>query len=214
MNKFLKVILVNAVIIAVGVGLLTAMSWVNPDDETVTTSKKAPKFTAVDSYGKTHKLSDYEGKIVVLEWKNHLCPFVQKHYSSGNMQATQETLTKKGVIWLSIISSAKGKQGHVSAEECNEIVASEKSKATAVLFDEEGIIGKKYGAKTTPHMFVINASGDIVYEGAIDSIRSADPSDIKDATNYVLSAVDNLIKQKPIDPPVTPAYGCSVKYRY
>tara|TARA_B100000427_G_scaffold95770_1_gene78872 strand:+ start:65 stop:709 length:645 start_codon:yes stop_codon:yes gene_type:complete len=214
MNATLKAILVNSFIILISISLIYGMSFFKDDEVQTQNRKKAPLFTAVDSNGVKHKLADYRGKIVVLEWKNHLCPFVVKHYKSGNMQQIQENLTKQGVVWLSIISSAKGKQGYVSGDECNEIIKQEGSKATAVLFDPDGTIGKQYAAKTTPHMFVIDVNGDIVYEGAIDSIRSADSRDIKKATNYVVSAINNLIKQKPIEPSQTAAYGCSIKYNY
>ena len=214
MKNVLKAILVNAFIISMSASLIYGLSWFKKNSLDNQIHKKAPLFTALDSNGRKHTLSQYKGKIVVLEWKNHLCPFVKKHYISKNMQSMQETVTKKGVIWLSIISSAQGKQGYVSAEECNDIIKNEGSKATAVLFDSEGVIGKKYNAKTTPHMFVINPEGDIVYEGAIDSIRSADPRDINLATNYVIAAVTNLIKQKAINPSQTTAYGCSIKYNY
>ncbi len=217
MNKIIKVILVNACLVAISASFIYGMSMLknNGDDQASSTAiKKAPLFTAKDSNGKSHNLADYKGKIVVLEWKNHLCPFVKKHYGSNNMQTLQKKLTSKGVIWLSIISSAENRQGYVTPDECNEIVKNEGSHATAVLLDPEGKIGRQYQAKTTPHMFVIDAAGNIVYEGAIDSIRSADPNDIKKAKNYVLNAVDSVIKQKTIEPAQTATYGCSVKYAY
>ncbi len=214
MKNTYKALIINGTIIALSLSVIYGLSLFKNDTTASNTIKKAPLFTAIDSNGNKHKLADYKGKIIVLEWKNHLCPFVKKHYGSGNMQAIQKKLTKQGVIWLSIISSAKGKQGYVTGDECNTIIKQEKSHATAVLFDPKGTIGKEYGAKTTPHMFVINAEGQIVYEGAIDSIRSADPKDIKKATNYVVEAVNNVIKNKAIKPSQTAAYGCSIKYNY
>ena len=170
------------------------------------------EFSGVDSFGKLHRLSDYLGKIVVLEWKNHLCPFVRKHYESSNMQTLQKNYVDQGVIWLSVISSAKGKQGHVSAEECNRIVKKEGSHASAVILDEDGQLGRLFKAKTTPHMFVIDANGVLAYKGAIDSIRSAAQRDIPLAENFVSAALDALLGSKAVEVTTTKAYGCGVKY--
>lgn len=172
----------------------------------------APDFTGVDSNGKSHTVSEYKGKIVVLEWKNHLCPFVKKHYGSDNMQSLQKYAKEKEVVWLSIISSAKGKEGNVGAEEANKIVKNENSAAKAVILDEEGKIGKLYEAKTTPHMFVINKEGKIAYMGAIDDRPTADKEDIKTANNYVRVAIDALLLGNKPNTTVTSPYGCSIKY--
>lgn len=173
---------------------------------------KAPEFTAMDSHGKTVSLKDFLGKIVVLEWKNHQCPFVVKHYESGTMQALQKDLTAKGVVWLSVISSAPGKQGYVTGGEANAIAKKEGSAATAILLDPEGAIGRLYGAKTTPHMFVINTAGFIAYAGAIDDKPSADKQDLKGARSYVREAVEAVRLSKTVEVESTPPYGCSVKY--
>lgn len=172
----------------------------------------APEFTGTDTNGQTHSLSDYKGKIVVLEWTNHECPYVKKQYDSGNMQALQKEMTGDGVIWLSIVSSAPGKQGHVSAAEANEIIAQQGAHATARILDESGEIGHLYGAQTTPHMFVIGPDGVLAYQGAIDSDDSFRPEAIEGATNYVRTAVAALKEGKPVDPAQTKSYGCGVKY--
>ena len=178
----------------------------------VRVNQPAPDVTAVDSNGKHHRLSDFKGKTVVLEWTNHDCPYVRKHYDSGNMQALQKTATGKGIVWLSIISSAPGKQGHVSGAEANRLTSSRNAAPTAVLLDESGEIGRLYGAKTTPHMYIIDAGGKLVYMGCIDSIPSTDTNDIARATNYVDVALKALSSGQPIEDAVTRAYGCSVKY--
>ncbi|WP_084555231.1 redoxin domain-containing protein [[Phormidium ambiguum] IAM M-71] len=175
-------------------------------------NKAAPNFVAADTNGKTHRLTDFKGKVVVLEWTNHDCPFVRKHYGSGNMQKLQKELTGKGVVWISIISSAPGMQGYVSSSQANELTKSRNASPTAVILDPEGRIGKQYGARTTPHIFVVGKDGNIKYMGAIDSIASPDPADIPKADNYVRNAVNSVISGKPVADSVTQPYGCSVKY--
>lgn len=172
----------------------------------------APTFTSIDSRGETVKLSDYAGKHVVLEWTNHGCPFVQKHYNTGNMQALQEAATTKGVVWLSIISSAAGKQGHVSGDEADELTSSRNAHPTAVLLDESGDIGRLYGAKTTPHMFIVDPEGTLIYAGGIDSIPSADTADVAKAVPYVKLALNEALEGVPVSEATTRPYGCSVKY--
>lgn len=172
----------------------------------------APAFSLVDTNGREHALGDFKGRIVVLEWFNHDCPFVKKHYDSGNMPGLQSRYTGKDVVWLSINSSAPGKQGNYPPEKANELSSEKKSAATYVLLDPEGTVGRLYGAKTTPHMYVIDGAGVLRYEGAIDSVSSTDKDDIAGATNYVAAAVDALKAGKPVDPSVTQAYGCAVKY--
>ena len=174
--------------------------------------KKAPAFSLKDTYGKKHSLKSYLGKYVVLEWLNHECPFVKKHYKGKNMQKMQKKLTKKGVIWLSINSSAKGKQGNFSPKKANRITRYKKAFPSAVLLDENGKVGRAYGAKTTPHMFIIDPKGKIIYAGAIDSISSADIEDIPKAKNYVMLALEKAMKGKKVTHASTPPYGCSVKY--
>lgn len=177
-----------------------------------TGQEAAPAFTLLDVNGTEHSLAQYAGKIVVLEWTNYDCPFVKKFYSVGAMQALQAKYTEKGVVWLSICSSATGKQGHFTKAQW--LARMEKSgvKATAVLLDESGETGKAYGAKNTPHMYVIDKAGKLVYQGAIDDKRSANSGDIEGARNYVKEAIKALLEGKPVEVAKTAPYGCSVKY--
>jgi len=175
--------------------------------------KPAKDFTATDTNSKNHSLSDYKGKIVVLEWLNHGCPFVKKPYNSRNMQELQKRYTEKGVIWLSIISSAPGKQGYCTPEEANELTQQKNAAPTALLLDPDGKVGKLYDAKTTPHMFIINSDGVLVYNGAIDDIRSTKIEDIANAKNYVQIALDELMAGKQVSTQTSQPYGCSVKYK-
>lgn len=172
----------------------------------------APAFTLTDSNGKSVSLADFKGKTVVLEWTNDGCPFVQKHYNANNMQALQKRAAGDGVIWLTVISSAPGTQGHVTGEEANALTTSRNAAPAAVLLDETGAVGKLYGAKTTPHMYVIDTEGKLVYEGAIDNKPSPRESDIKDATNYVQQALDELKAGKSVSVSTSKAYGCGIKY--
>lgn len=174
--------------------------------------KAAPKFEVADANGKTFKTADLKGKWVVLEWFNKDCPYVKKHYGSGNMQKLQAEFTQKGVQWLTVISSAKGKQGYLTPAETLKESASQKSAATATLIDDSGRMGKAYGAKTTPHMFVINPEGKVVYAGAIDDNDSSDPEVIPSSKNYVKAALEAGMAGKPVEVASTRAYGCSVKY--
>ena len=172
----------------------------------------APAFTLKDTKGNTHALADDKGKIVVLEWVNYECPFVKKHYESKNMQDLQKRATADGVVWLSINSSAPGKQGHYPPDVWNRLLEEKGASPTAVLLDPDGTVGKMYGAKTTPHMFVIDANGVLVYAGAIDSTPSTNPYDVRTATNYVSAALAEVAAGKPITTASTTPYGCSVKY--
>ena len=172
----------------------------------------APALTLTDTHGKQHSLADYKGKYVVLEWVNLKCPFVRKHYDSGNMQATQKKALDKGVVWLSICSSAKGKEGNLTVDEWNAAIPKEKMHSTAVLLDPTGEVGKTYGAKTTPSMFVINPDGVLIYKGAIDDKPSTNKADIPIAHNYVLSALEEAMAGKPVATAATKSYGCSIKY--
>lgn len=179
----------------------------------VINNEAAPEFTLTDTKGVAHKLSDFKGKYVVLEWVNHGCPFVVKHYSQGHMQALQQAQTGEGVIWLSVCSSAEGKQGHMTSEEWSAKIAEVGSASTAVLIDADGTVGKLYGAKVTPHMYVIDPEGILIYQGAIDSIRSTDPADIADAKNYITEALTQHKAGQPVAVPQTQAYGCGIKYK-
>ena len=172
----------------------------------------APNFTAVDTNGVEHSLSDFKGKNVVLEWSNHDCPFVIKHYSVNNMQKLQKEATDNGAVWLTIVSSAEGKQGATTAEEANKIMEEKGTHSTARILDPSGEIGKLYDAKTTPHMFVIDKEGVLAYAGAIDSDSNFKAESIEGATNYVTEALTALDAGEPVKVASTKPYGCSVKY--
>ena len=174
--------------------------------------KPAPDFVGTDINGQEIKLSDYKGKKVVLEWTNHQCPYVIKHYDTNNMQQTQKKATDDGVIWLTVTSSATGKQGYTTAEEAKEVIAEVGANATTRILDPSGEIGKMYDAKTTPHMFVIDEEGNLAYEGAIDDNSSSRHETVEGAKNYVLAALDSLAAGEPVDPAQTAPYGCSIKY--
>ena len=190
----------------------SALALSLPAMASVKTGNTAPEFTAVDSNGVSHNLSDFAGKTVVLEWTNDGCPYVVKHYSSGNMQAIQKAATDDGVVWLSVISSAPGKQGHVDGAGANALTTDRGASPTAVLLDPAGDIGRLYNAKTTPHMYVINGEGNVVYQGAIDSNRSSNPAVIPTSTNYVTAALDAVAKGEAPAKTQSEPYGCSVKY--
>lgn len=178
----------------------------------VTVGQPAPGFTLTDSNGKTHSLTDFKGKTVVLEWTNHECPFVAKHYGAGNMQQQQAEASSGDVVWLSVNSGAVGKQGHVDGAGANAVIAKNGHKSAAYLLDTDGKVGQAYGAKTTPHMYVIDADGVLAYNGAIDSIPSADQADIPKATQYVRQTLGEIKAGKPVSVATTKPYGCSVKY--
>src|SRR5215471_12169501 len=173
----------------------------------------APDFTATDSNGKSHHLADYKGKYVVLEWHNQGCPFTRKHYESGNMQRLQKEWTGKGVVWLTVISSAPGTQGYVTPTQENDYLKTMKAAPTAVLMDPGGSLGHLYAAKTTPHMFVIDPNGTLIYNGAIDDHPTSDQGDIASSKNYVSLALTQAMGGKPVSDPATRPYGCSVKYK-
>ena len=178
----------------------------------VEVGQSAPDFSLPDTNGQTHQLSQYKGKWVVLEWYQPDCPFVKKHYGSGNMQALQKEFTAKGVVWLSIDSSAPGEEGNYPADKLNQIATSQGAARTALLLDPEGKVGHDYAAKTTPDMYIINPEGKLVYEGAIDNKPTTVVADIKTATNYVKVALDSSMTGKSVSQTVTRPYGCSVKY--
>jgi peroxiredoxin len=175
-------------------------------------NKPAPDFTVVDSNGKTQSLAALRGKVVALEWTNHDCPYVRKHYNTGNMQALQKQAADAGVVWLSVISSPPGEQGNVTPEKANELTQARKASPAAVLLDPKGQMGRAYDARTTPHMFLINAEGTLVYMGGIDSIPSTRADDLEKATPYFRDAVAAVTKGEPVKNAVTRPYGCSVKY--
>jgi hypothetical protein len=172
----------------------------------------APVFNATTAEGKPFSLASLQGKTVVLEWTNHDCPFVKKHYGSGNIPALQKEATARGVVWVQVISSAKGKQGFVDGATALRLNAQRGATPSVTVLDPEGTIGKLYGARTTPHIYIVNPVGQLVYRGGIDSIASAKVDDIAKAENYVRLALSELAAGKPLSKPVTTPYGCSVKY--
>ena len=172
----------------------------------------APGFTATDTNGKVHTLSEYQRKFVVLEWSNRGCPYTQKHYNSGNMQRLQQEWTGRGVIWLTVISSAPGKQGYVTASGENAYLKQVKAAPTAVLLDPTGALGHLYNAKTTPHIFIVGPQGTLIYNGAVDDRPTTDLADVNGAKNYVSAALDEATSGKPVSSPTSRPYGCSVKY--
>lgn len=172
----------------------------------------APDFSAPTESGKTVKLSEFQGKYVVLEWSNEGCPFVKKHYGSDNMQTLQKEYTAKGVVWLTVFSSADGKQGHEDAAGAVAQKAAWHSSPTAMVLDGSGAVGKLFGAQTTPHMFVIDPKGTVIYTGGIDNTPSADPDDIAKSKNYVKAALDESMAGKAVTTTSSPPYGCSIKY--
>jgi peroxiredoxin len=174
--------------------------------------KVAPEFKAVDTNGKTHSLSQYRGKWVVLEWVNYDCPYVRKHYNSNTMQALQKKYADKGVVWLSIVSSAPGKQGHYPNDEQNALTKEKGAAPHAMLIDESGTVGRMYDARTTPHMFVINPQGTLLYMGGIDDKPTARAADLKGARPHVDLALQEAMAGKPVSVPTSQPYGCNVKY--
>jgi hypothetical protein len=157
-------------------------------------------------------LASYQGKVVVLEWTNHECPYVRKHYESGNMQGLQREATGQGVVWLTLISSSEGTQGYVTPPQADELTTSRKAAPTAVLLDTKGVAGKLYGATNTPHMYVVDKVGMLVYAGAIDDRPTSRRADVPGANNYVRAALEAVAAGQPVKTPITRAYGCTVKY--
>lgn len=173
----------------------------------------APAFTAVDSNGRNLSLADFRGKYVVLEWTNDGCPFVQHYYKQGNMQALQKEYTGKGVVWLSVISSAPGAQGYADGARANQLTQQRGAAPSAVLLDPSGKLGHLYDARTTPDMYIVDPNGTLIYSGGIDSVPSTDPDDIAKASPYVKTALDQALAGKPVAQAVTKPYGCSIKYQ-
>lgn len=194
------------------IALTAAIVLAAPALATARIGASAPDFTALDSNGKTVTLSSLRGKTVVLEWNNPGCPFVQKHYASGNMQKTQAAAAKAGVVWLTVNSGAPGKQGHMDAAAANAFVSKAAAAPAAYLLDAKGNVGKAFGARTTPELVLIDPKGRLVYQGAIDDRPTANPADIKGARNHLLAALGELKAGKPISLAESKPYGCSVKY--
>ncbi len=217
MRSILKNSLMGVALVSISVAGVAGFNSLLKSDSTaaapeVKIGAPAPNFTATDSNGKKHSLSDFKGKTVVLEWTNHDCPFVKKHYETNNMQKLQKSATAEGVIWLSVVSSAPGQQGFVNGAKANELTKSRNASPTAVLLDPEGTLGRLYGARTTPHMFVIAPNGNLAYMGAIDDKPTANKDDVATAKNYVAEALSAIKAGKPVPTPTTQPYGCSVKY--
>lgn len=192
--------------------LLLALSMPAFTAAAVKVGKPAPDFELVNQSGDKVSLSDYPGRTVVLEWTNHQCPFVGKHYDSGNMQGLQEKYTDRGVVWLSIISSAPGKQGYLTAEQAAAMTAQQRARRSHLLLDPRGTVGRMYAAKTTPHMYVVDGKGVLQYAGAIDSDPSPQPETIQTATNYIDVVVPQVLAGSKPSYSTTRPYGCSVKY--
>ena len=191
---------------------LATLSFATAHAAGYATGDRIEDMMVTDSNGVTHNLDDFKGKTVVLEWTNHGCPYVKKHYSTDNMQALQRQAATDGVVWLSVISSAPGKQGHVSGAEANALTESREAAPTAVVLDETGAAGRAFAAKTTPHMYVIDANQTLVYQGAIDDNSSSNPATVEGARNYVAQALGEMAAGDPVSEATTQPYGCSVKY--
>ncbi|QMV19859.1 redoxin domain-containing protein [Granulicella sp. 5B5] len=194
------------VVATLSVAMLCGSAWALKPGEA------APEFKGTNSNGKTETLGQYRGKYVVLEWANQGCPYDRKHYLSGNMERLQREWTAKGVVWLSVISSAPGEQGYVTPPEENAYLEKMHAVPTAAILDPSGTIGRLYGAKTTPHVFVIDPQGRLVYEGALDDQPTPDPASLKGAHNYLDAALKESMAGKAVTTPVTRPYGCNVKY--
>ena len=193
-------------------GLVAGGPGAGPALAELPVGKAAPGFRLIDANGRAVSLADFRGKTVVLEWSNPECPSVKKHYESGNMQKTQAQAAAAGVVWLTINSSAEGNQGHMTPSEAKAFTAGQPSRRAAYLLDPEGIVGRAYGARATPHMYVINSAGAVAYNGAIDDKPTQDKADIPGARNHVLAALTELKAGKPVSVPTSRPYGCSVKY--
>jgi len=193
-------------------GLLTAIMVAVAPVQAARVGAPAPKFTATDSNGVQHALAEYAGKYAVLEWHNNGCPFVQKHYNSGNMQKLQKEWTARGVVWLTVISSAPGNQGYVTGNEANAYLKKMNAAPTAVFLDPSGQLGHLYDAKTSPHMFIIDPTGTLIYNGAIDDQSTPEPASVAGATNHVARALAEAMAGKPVSVPTSRPYGCSIKY--
>jgi peroxiredoxin len=192
--------------------MMTLSAGMQPATAQARIGAPAPAFTLSDSNGRARSLADFTDKTVVLEWTNHECPYVRKHYRGNNMQALQKKWTGQGVVWLSVISSAPGREGHVSSQQANKLTADRGAAPTAVLLDPTGKVGRAYGARATPHMYVINGQGALVYMGGIDDKPTARLEDLKGARNFVDAALNEISQGKPVSATVSRAYGCSIKY--
>ena len=191
----------------------STLPWLVAPAHAATVGQPAPDFALTDVNGKTVRLSDFKGRPVVLEWNNPGCPFVRKHYGSGNLPALQKEFTGKGVAWLAINSTEDASADYKTPPQLARWMAEHKAAATAVLMDEEGKVGRAYNARVTPHMYIVDAQGRLAYAGAIDSIPSARPADVERATNYVRQGLGELLAGKPVSVAQNQAYGCTIKYK-
>lgn len=213
-SRLLRLVQHRAWTALVAVGLVTAIGLAGRGAVAAPTpGEPAPSFEAMSADGSERSLSDYAGKIVVLEWTNHDCPYVRKHYDTGNMQALQERAAADGVVWLTVISSAPGEQGHVDGAQAKRIAAEAGASPSEILLDPEGTMGRAYGAKTTPHMYVIDRDGRLVYMGGIDDRPTTRKADVEGGENHVAAALDDLAAGRPVETTASRPYGCSIKYR-
>lgn len=210
MENNMKIRIMKSVIVLFSV--IFAGSALAEDRRGPEIGKKAPDFTLVDASGKEHTLSKYEGQYVVLEWLNHDCPFVVKHYATGNMQMLQEKYRDQGIVWFSVISSAPGKQGYLEPDEAKKLTRDKKAKPKAVLLDPDGKVGRAYDARVTPHMYIIDPDGMLRFMGAIDDRPTANHTDVEGARNFVSEALDLLLSGQDVDVTTHQPYGCTVKY--
>jgi len=197
-------------LVAAAIALAVAAATINLQASRV--GAPAPDFKGTDTKGTVHSLSDFQGKWIVLEWHNEGCPYVKKHYGGQNMQKLQQEWTSKGVVWLTVLSSAEGQQGHMAAAQADAYFTAQKAAQTAVLLDASGEIGRLYDAKTTPHMFVVNPEGVLVYNGAIDDKPTSDLADLAGATNFVSAALAEGMAGKSVTTATSRPYGCGIKY--
>ncbi len=207
-----RTLLIGAAGLALAAGVGGTLVFGGDAEATVATGARAPAFSATDANGRTRTLSEFSGRLVVLEWTNHGCPYVRKHYDSRNMQTLQQEATADGIVWLQIISSAPGEQGHLDAAGARARVQTDGAHPTATLLDPSGTIGRAYGALTTPHMYIISPEGVLLYQGAIDDRASARPASLEGANNYVRAALADIAAGRAVQRAQTTPYGCNVKY--
>ena len=203
----------RTLVVAVAATLAASLGLVAPGLAAPAVGQNAPDFTLTDTAGKTVRLSDFKGKHVVLEWVNPGCPYVRKHYTSANMQGTQKETTAKGVVWLAINSTETASYDYMEPKKLAAWMAEQKAAPTATLMDVEGTVGQAYGARTTPHMYIVNPQGKLMYAGGIDSIPSSRADDVKTAVNYVKLGVSQALAGQTLSNPTTRPYGCSIKYK-
>lgn len=206
----MKKIITLILIISASLLLINAAS--SDDRSGAVIGEKAPDFSVADAHGVTHSLSDFEGQYVILEWLNHGCPFVRKHYDGNNMQELQKRYTEKGVVWLSVVSSAPGTQGYMEPEETLQTAEEKGAVPTAILLDSDGTMGRAYDARVTPQMYIINPEGILEFNGAIDDRPTARARDLEGAHNYVVAAMTSLLNGEPLEVTTNTPYGCTVKY--